>query len=177
MGKREAIDMQPGTPLARGEGKRWARVGDASGKLAVWSVLAPALTRFPSPGPMACMPCIGARCRQSRPTKKAPKPGLSPAPLVCGLVESLERLTRDRHGKGPHGEKRNSTTNACKRTMGWWINEPSRRMRGSQVPEHAVRVSRFLAWWGTFLTQGGANLASLIQSLLLRRNETRFSRV
>jgi len=38
------------------------RVRDASGKMAVWSVLAPALTHFHSPGPTACPSvCLGDR--------------------------------------------------------------------------------------------------------------------
>lgn len=43
------------------------------------------------------------------------------------------------------------------------FKERYRSMRGYKVVDHAVRVSRFLAWCGNFLTQGGANLASLIQ--------------
>ena len=47
--------MQPGTPcrwLAASE-SHVHRVRDASGKMAGWSLLAPALTRFHSPGPAA----------------------------------------------------------------------------------------------------------------------------
>ena len=51
-----------GTLLVCSQERRWPaaresdrhRVREASGKMAVWSVLAPALTRFHSPGPTAC---------------------------------------------------------------------------------------------------------------------------
>ena len=73
------------------------------------------------------------------------------------------RLTRYRSWKGPNGEKLDGTNNACERAIGWWIKERYRSMRGYKVPENALRVSRFLAWCGNFLNQGGADLASLIQ--------------
>jgi hypothetical protein len=73
------------------------------------------------------------------------------------------RLTRYRIWKGPTGEKLDGTNNACERAIGWWIKERYRSMRGYKVPENALRVSRFLAWCGNFLHQGGADLASLIQ--------------
>jgi transposase-like protein len=73
------------------------------------------------------------------------------------------RLTRYRIWKGPKGEKLDGTNNASERAIGWWIKERYRSMRGYKVPENAVRLSRFLAWCGNFLNQGGADLASLIQ--------------
>ncbi len=73
------------------------------------------------------------------------------------------RLTRYRSWKGPNGEKLDGTNNACERAIGWWIKERYRSMRGYKVPENAIRVSRFLAWCGNFLNQGGADLAGLIQ--------------
>jgi transposase-like protein len=73
------------------------------------------------------------------------------------------RLTRYRSWKGPKGEKLDGTNNACERAIGWWIKERYRSMRGYKVVDNAVRVSRFLAWCGNFLNQGGANLAGLIQ--------------
>jgi hypothetical protein len=47
-------------------------------------------------------------------------------------------------------------------TIGWWIKERYRSMRGYKVPENAVWLSRFLAWCGNFLNRGGANLACCI---------------
>src|SRR5207302_10658325 len=73
------------------------------------------------------------------------------------------RLTRYRSWKGPKGEKLDGTNNACERAIGWWIKERYRSMRGYKVPENAVQVSRFLAWCGNFLNQGGADLVGLIQ--------------
>jgi hypothetical protein len=72
------------------------------------------------------------------------------------------RLTRYRSWQGPKGEHLDGTNNACERAIGWWIKERYRSMRGYKVPENAVRVSRFLAWCGNFLNQGGADLACLI---------------
>ncbi len=46
--------------------------------------------------------------------------------------------------------------------VGWWIKERYRTIRGYKVPEHAVGVSRLLAWCGNFLNaEDGANLAGL----------------
>jgi transposase-like protein len=74
------------------------------------------------------------------------------------------RLTRYRTWKGPQGETLDGTNNACERAIGWWIKERYRTMRGYKVPEHAVGVSRLLAWCGNFLNaQDGANLAGLLQ--------------
>src|SRR5258707_12779144 len=74
------------------------------------------------------------------------------------------RLTRYRKWKGPQGETLDGTNNACERAIGWWIKERYRTMRCYKWPEHAVRVSRFLAWRGNFLnTEDGAILAGLLQ--------------
>jgi hypothetical protein len=74
------------------------------------------------------------------------------------------RLTRYRTWKGPKGETLDGTNNACERAIGWWIKERYRTMRGYKVPEHAVGVSRLLAWCGNFLNaQDGAILAGLLQ--------------
>jgi Transposase IS66 family len=73
------------------------------------------------------------------------------------------RLTRYRLWRGPTGEQLDGTNNACERAIGWWIKERYRSMRGYKVPENAVRVSRFLAWCGNFLHQGGADLTCLLQ--------------
>jgi hypothetical protein len=74
------------------------------------------------------------------------------------------RLTRYRTWKGPKGETLDGTNNASERAIGWWIKERYRSMRGYKVPEHAVGVSRLLAWCGNFLnSQDGAVLAGLLQ--------------
>src|SRR5258708_3172078 len=74
------------------------------------------------------------------------------------------RLTRYRSWKGPKGETLDGTNNACERAIGWWIKERYRTMRGYKVPEHAVGVSRLLAWCGNFLNaEDRAILARLLQ--------------
>jgi hypothetical protein len=73
------------------------------------------------------------------------------------------RLTRYRQWQSPDGEPLDGTNNACERSIGWWIKERSRSMRGDKVPENAVRVSRLLAWCGSFLNAGGADLAALLR--------------
>src|SRR5258708_3275252 len=74
------------------------------------------------------------------------------------------RLTRYRSWKGPKGETLDGTNNACERAIGWWIKERYRTMRDYKVPEHAVGVSRLLAWCGNFLNaEDGAILAELLQ--------------
>jgi hypothetical protein len=73
------------------------------------------------------------------------------------------RLTRYRKWKGPKGETLDGTQNASERAIGWWIKERSRTMRGDTVPEHAVGVSRLLAWCGNVLTaENGAVLTPLL---------------
>jgi hypothetical protein len=74
------------------------------------------------------------------------------------------RLTHYRTWKGPKGETLDGTNTASERAIGWWIKERYRSMRGYKVPEHAVGVSRLLAWCGNFLnSQDGAVLAGLLQ--------------
>jgi transposase-like protein len=73
------------------------------------------------------------------------------------------RLTRYRKWKGPKEETLDGTNNASERAIGWWIKERYRTMRGYKVPEHAVGVSRLLAWCGNFLTaENGALLAEIL---------------
>jgi transposase-like protein len=73
------------------------------------------------------------------------------------------RLTRYRKWKGPNGETLDGTNNVSERAIGWWIKERYRTMRGYKVPEHAVGVSRLLAWCGNFLNaEDGALLAGLL---------------
>ena len=74
------------------------------------------------------------------------------------------RLTRYRSWKGPKDETLDGTNKASERASGWWIKERYRTMRGSKVPEHAVNVSRLLAWCGNFLnTEDGAILPGFQQ--------------
>jgi transposase-like protein len=73
------------------------------------------------------------------------------------------RLTRYHKWKGPNGETLDGTNNASERAIGCWIKERYRSMRGYKVPEHAVGVSRLLAWCGNFLNaEDGALLAGLL---------------
>lgn len=73
------------------------------------------------------------------------------------------RLTRYRKWKGPKEETLDGTNNASERAIGWWIKERYRTMRGYKVPEHAVGVSRLLAWCGNFLNApDGAVLVGLL---------------
>lgn len=73
------------------------------------------------------------------------------------------RLTRYRKWCGPNDEQLDGTNNACERAIGWWIKERYRSMRGYKVPANALRISRFLAWCGNYLNNGGANLATLLR--------------
>ena len=74
------------------------------------------------------------------------------------------RLTRYRKWRGPHQEQLDSTTSAGERAIGQGIKERYRPMRGYKVPEHAVGMSRLLAWCGNFLNaEDGAILAGLLQ--------------
>jgi hypothetical protein len=84
---------------------------------------------------------------------------------LCGDRYKLwSRLTGDRKWNERHQEQEHvdGTTTACERAIGWWIKERSRSMRGYTIADNAVCVSRLLAWCGTFLNRGRANLASLI---------------
>jgi hypothetical protein len=74
------------------------------------------------------------------------------------------RLTRYRRWKGPKGETLAGTNHARERAIGWSIKERSRTLRGYNVPENALSVSRLLAWCGTFLnTEDGAILPGVQQ--------------
>ncbi len=72
------------------------------------------------------------------------------------------RLTRYRTWHGPQGQTVDGTNNGCERSIGWWIKERYRTMRGYKRPQSAVNVSRLLAWCGNYLECGGADLAILI---------------
>jgi hypothetical protein len=66
------------------------------------------------------------------------------------------RLTRYRKWRGPNNEQLYGT-------IGKWIKERYRSMRGYKVPANAVPVSHLLAWYGNFLNSDGANLATLLR--------------
>jgi transposase-like protein len=72
------------------------------------------------------------------------------------------RLTRYRTWCGPHGQTIDGTNNSCERSIGWWIKERYRTMRGYKRVQSALNISRLLAWCGNYLGRGGANLATLI---------------
>ena len=53
------------------------------------------------------------------------------------------------------------TNNHCERSIGWWIKERYRSMRGYKREQSALNVSRLIAFAGNHLSRGLA-LASLI---------------
>jgi hypothetical protein len=90
----------------------------------------------------------------------------SAAALVSGSLESLASFDALSPVERIQGRKEtlDGTNNACERAIGWWIKERYRTMRGYNVPENAVRVSRLLAWCGNFLTtEDGATLPGFLQ--------------
>lgn len=54
------------------------------------------------------------------------------------------------------------TNNSSERTIGWWIKERYRTMRGYKRRKSAVNVSRLLAWCGNHWNCGGADLSLLL---------------
>jgi hypothetical protein len=72
------------------------------------------------------------------------------------------RLTYYRTWQGAAGETIDGTNNASERAIGWWIKERYRTMRGYKRPQSAVNVSRLLAWAGSHLGRGGADLALIV---------------
>ena len=67
------------------------------------------------------------------------------------------RTWRDEDGN----QKLDGTNNACERSIGWWIKERYRSMRGYKREESALNVSRLIAFAGNHLKHG-LNLSSLI---------------
>ena len=53
------------------------------------------------------------------------------------------------------------TNNHCERSIGWWIKERYRSMRGYKREQSALNVSRLIAFAGSRLARG-LNLADLI---------------
>jgi hypothetical protein len=72
------------------------------------------------------------------------------------------RLTFYRTGKDEYGyAKLDGTNNDCERSIGWWVKERYRSMRGYKPEQSALNVSRLIAFAGNHLHRG-LDLASLI---------------
>jgi hypothetical protein len=72
------------------------------------------------------------------------------------------RLTFYRIWKDEHGNViLDGTNNDCERSIGWWIKERYRTMRGYKREQSALNVSRLIAFAGNHLSRG-LDLASLI---------------
>lgn len=72
------------------------------------------------------------------------------------------RLTFYRTWKDEYGHvKLDGTNNACERSIGWWVKERYRSMRGYKREQSALNVSRLIAFAGNHLSRG-LDLASLI---------------
>jgi hypothetical protein len=72
------------------------------------------------------------------------------------------RLTLYRTWKDSQGRTLDGTNNATERAIGWWIKERYRTMRGYKRERSVLNVSRLIAWAGSQLTTGGANLATVV---------------
>jgi hypothetical protein len=70
---------------------------------------------------------------------------------------TLYRTWQDEAGGGLDG-----TNNATERAIGWWVKERYRTMRGYKREQSVHNVSRLIAWAGSQLKTGGANLATVI---------------
>ena len=72
------------------------------------------------------------------------------------------RLTFYRTWKDEYGnENLDGTNNHCERSIGWWVKERYRSMRGYKREQSAINVSRLIAFAGNHLSRG-LDLASLI---------------
>ncbi len=72
------------------------------------------------------------------------------------------RLTFYRTWKDDDGHRMiDGTNNHCERSIGWWIKERYRSMRGYKREQSVLNVSRLIAFAGSRLTRG-LNLADLI---------------
>jgi hypothetical protein len=72
------------------------------------------------------------------------------------------RLTFYRTWKDEHGNLNlDGTNNDCERSIGWWVKERYRSMRGYRREQSALNVSRLIAHAGNHLAHG-LNLASLM---------------
>ena len=66
------------------------------------------------------------------------------------------RVTRYRTWRGPADEQIDGTNNGCERSIGWWVKERYRSMRGYKREQSALNVSRLLCWCGNQLATGAA---------------------
>ena len=72
------------------------------------------------------------------------------------------RLTFYRTWKDDYGNSiLDGTNNHCQRSIGWWIKERYRSMRGYKSEQSALQVSRLIACAGNHLSRG-LNLADLL---------------
>jgi len=72
------------------------------------------------------------------------------------------RLTFYRTWRDEDGNlKLDGTNNDCERSIGWWVKERYRSMRGYKREQSALNVSRLIAFAGNHLSRG-LNLSSLI---------------
>jgi hypothetical protein len=72
------------------------------------------------------------------------------------------RLTFYRTWKDEHGSLiLDGTNNDCERSIGWWIKERYRSMRGYKSTQSALNLSRLMAFAGNHLARG-LKLANLI---------------
>jgi len=67
------------------------------------------------------------------------------------------RTWRDEYGHS----KLDGTNNGCERSIGWWVKERYRSMRGYKREQSALNVSRLIAFAGNHLSRG-LDLSSLI---------------
>ena len=79
------------------------------------------------------------------------------------------RLTFYRTWRDEDGERLGGTNNATERAIGWWVKERyrtisirRRRMRGYKREQSVLHVSRLIAWAGSQLNTGGAELAVVV---------------
>ncbi len=72
------------------------------------------------------------------------------------------RLTFYRTWKNEHGDPNlDGTNNHCERSIGWWVKERYRSMRGYKREQSALNVSRLIAYAGNHLARG-LDLATLM---------------
>jgi len=72
------------------------------------------------------------------------------------------RLTFYRTWRDEYGNlKLDGTNNDCERSIGWWVKERYRSMRGYKREQSALNVSRLIAFAGNHLSRG-LNLSNLI---------------
>jgi transposase-like protein len=97
-----------------------------------------------------------------------PSPTGQPASLAYRLRNLLldrwnlwSRLTFYRQWKDAAGHQLDGTNNATERSIGWWIKERYRSMRGYKREQSALNVSRLIAYAGGHLVHG-LNLTTLI---------------